>query len=173
MKTSVIEAAYEHYLIEMGINYVREFKVFTGESRNVNSFGKGVRQVRNVMRFDFYLPDTHTVIELDDDNHYRGGCYEYVHKTDLKKDEIAEKLGLDMVRIDVRNETKYLFNLRMHVYGGYKKKYKGTAKSDVERLNNCHSWFRNYIEEIGVEEYLSRPCIKRYKKDNKSDKVEL
>lgn len=150
MKKSIIEAAYEAYLREQGTYFVRELKVYTDE--DIEGYRGGLR--KNFYRYDFYIPDTHTLIELDDDNHYRGGRYEEVHKNDLIKDELAEKLNLNLIRIDVRNEAKYLFCLKMQDYmenkTGSNPNVETREEHNAERLAKCHSWFIDYVKKIDL-----------------------
>ena len=56
--------------------------------------------------FDFHLPDKHTLIEFDGQQHFEDrcqfgdpNCYQDTHRRDLAKNEWAEKHGFDLLRI--------------------------------------------------------------------------
>lgn len=94
---SAAEERIRHFLESQDINFIPQYTF------------KDCRD-KNVLPFDFYLPDYNKIIEFDGEQHYRlagfgGKSYESTVKHDKIKNEYCEKNNIDLLRIPYWNEN--------------------------------------------------------------------
>lgn len=98
-KESKGELLISKILDKMGVKYERQKKFVDCTNRKM---GRGCRK----LPFDFYLPDSNTLIEFDGEQHYKevkifGGLEKYIKRQsyDRYKDEFAKERNINMIRI--------------------------------------------------------------------------
>jgi DNA-directed RNA polymerase subunit RPC12/RpoP len=153
-------------LDELGINYITQYSVKTAKW-----CGK--------FRYDFYLPQKDTIIEVMGIQHYQDtpfGTYEDIHKNDLEKEKLARNYVSNYIVVDARYSTmKYLKQsiLRGDVYDvlelwnsaiyiPWKKiHYKSTTslfKSIIDYYNNQTKDLNKIVEKF----HVARGTVVRY-----------